>query len=86
MKDWRGIPLNVGDQVIWAVRRWDGDRRPQVGRVTRVNEANDTVTVKRTEPEPRGKYESGSANLPSHRVTVVDVLPHPSEVKGFMVV
>lgn len=84
--DWRGVAINEGDRVVWASNRYDGDRDPRAGRVTRVNETNNTVTVKREQPELRWKGEGGSSNLPARRVTRVDELPVPEAEKGLVAI
>lgn len=77
MKDWRGVPLREGDQVLWvhhAGNHW----WPRVGNVVRFNNAG-SVVVKRelTESEKSRQWykPSGISTLPAERLTRVDILP-----------
>lgn len=85
MKDWRGVSLNPGDQVLWVSHSgnlWE----PRVGVVTSVDEAKRTATVRRELTDREKSYKwykpTGISVLPARRLTRVDVLPIPDDNKG----
>ena len=79
MKDWRGVTLSVGDQVVWVSHSghfWT----PRVGSVSKVNEQTGHVTVKRDMTQGRVySWERGTSTLPASRLTRVDQLPAASD-------